>query len=586
MKYRGTPVSRGYAVAKAYIHKNAHIAATERALADPSEAEDAVLSYKRAKAQVKKQLEETIVDFQTRDDSSKADIFEAHLKILCDSAVVEDILKCIKEELWAADWAVQKVFYKYASMMERSRNKLFRERAADFRDVSQRLLLALAGAAPCSLSSLKEPCIVVTHELLPSDTANIDRINVLGIITEIGGDTSHSAILARSLDIPAVLGVKDICSKVNNAQDIILDAMEGYVYTSPDPVQVAVFSVRADEHQADLEQMRQYCTIVPVTTDGVRVQVLQNLGSALASDMSGSNYVDGVGLFRTEYLYMSSNHMPTEEEQFEAYRRVLSIYKDRPVTLRTLDIGGDKTLPYLSMEKELNPFLGERAVRLCFNNPEMFMTQLRAALRASVFGNLWLMFPMIGTIDDILRAKAMLEQAKLELSHLGLAYSDNVKVGVMIEIPSVAIIADIVAEEVDFASIGSNDLIQYTLAVDRMNQKVSEFYQNFNPAVLRLIGNTAQQFNNRGKPICVCGELAGNPDSALLLMGLGIRNLSMNISSIAEVKRMISTVSMKTAEATAKAACNMRLAKDIKELTRSVLSDSKYELNNRGQNHV
>lgn len=572
MEYKGNPVSQGYAVGRVYLYSAAEPEVSEGTIA-ASEIDLALSAWEDARERARLELEEIRGRLERAGDDKSA-IFAAHLTLLGDVAIDEEIRSHIREEQQTLDWAIHRTFDKFIRRMQRSKNPMFRERAADFRDVGKRLLLAARGLSPQTLQSLPGPCIVVTHELMPSDTANLDRRNVLGIVTEIGGDTSHSAIIARSLEIPAVLGVSGAAEALRDGSTVILDAVKGLVIDTEDETQLDAYRTRAADYRRFLQELRVYKDMEPVTRDGHRVQVLQNLGSVSQTDLGAAGFVDGVGLLRTEFLYMSSDHLPTEQEQFEAYRSVLSVFKEKPVTLRTMDIGGDKTLPYLPMEKELNPFLGERAVRLCFKHPEMFHTQLRAALRASVYGNLWIMFPMIGTMEDIRRAKAALNCAREELRAEGVPVSDNVKVGVMIEIPSAGLLADLVAEEVDFASIGSNDLIQYTLAVDRMNQNVAGYYQNFSPAVLRLLRGIAREFNQRGKPVSVCGELAGKPESALLLMGLGITKLSMNVSSVAAVKKMIRSVRLDEAQKLAEEVCRMSYAADVEDAVRRFLTAS------------
>ncbi len=570
MEYKGNPVSQGYAVGPVYLYSSVVPEVTEGRI-EAAQVENTLAAWAAAKAYACRDLE-AICARLTATQDNKAAIFHAHLSLLGDLAIDEEIRMQIQDGLSTLDWAIQKTFDKFIRRMQRSKNRLFQERATDFRDVRQRLLLAARGLSPQSLRSLPCPCIIVTHELMPTDTANMDRENVLGIVTEIGGDTSHSAIIARSLGIPAVLGVPGITDALAPDALIALDAVKGLVLDTQDEALLASYRVKADDYRRYLSELLVYKSKEPVTRDGSYVQVLQNLASVGAADLSDAACVDGVGLLRTEFLYMGSDHLPTEQEQFEAYRTVLSTFKEKPVTLRTLDIGGDKTLSYLPMERELNPFLGERAVRLCFRHPDMFRTQLRAALRASVYGNLWIMFPMIGTMEDIRRAKAALEEAKAELRAEGVPFSDEVKVGVMIEIPSAGLLADLVAEDVDFASIGSNDLIQYTLAVDRMNQNVAPYYQDFSPAVFRLLRYIAQEFNRRGKAISVCGELGGKPEAALLLMGLGITKLSMNASSVAAVKKMIRSVSLEDARELAQQACSASYAEEIEHLVKSFLS--------------
>lgn len=544
--YAGKPVSKGYAIGKVLLFSGEQVEVAP----DKVRGEDVkkqVERYLNAKSNVISEVGEILNRLRKQGDD-KAQIIEAHLSLLDDIAVEEEIQDKIQTEGYNALWAVQEVYGTYIKMMERAKNEIFRERAADFKDVRDRLLCSMAGRRRKRLDMLTEPCIIVCHELMPSDTAGMDRDMVKGIITEVGGDTSHSAIMARSYEIPAVLGVAGVTEILKDGQEVIVDAVEGKVYLNADEESLDLYEKKMKDFQQQAEEVKQYLYADPVTPDGTRVQVMLNIGSLENIEDIRFQSADGVGLFRTEFLYMENDHMPTEDEQVDTYKRVLRAFNEKPVVLRTLDIGGDKTLSYFSLPKEDNPFLGERALRLCFSHPEIFRTQLRAALRASVCGNLWIMFPMVSSIEDIRRAKAALHSAMRELDAEGTPYSKNIKIGVMIEIPSLALIADKVAKEVDFASIGSNDLIQYTMAADRMNQNITDYYQNANPAVLRLIRYAVKCFLAEGKSISLCGELSGSPMTALLLLGMGMRKLSMNFSAVAGIKKWIRALDLHRAE--------------------------------------
>ena len=433
------------------------------------------------------------------------------------------------------------------------------------RDVCARLLRCWEGLAERDLSALPGPVIVAAHDLVPSDTATLDREHVLGIITEVGGSTSHSAIIARSYEIPAVLGAEGIMIGLRDRQEVVLDAVDGVILTDIDDEARAFYEKKREETLRCQAHTKQYIGREPVTPDGVRIAVELNIASAEPQELEGARYTDGVGLFRSEFLYMGRSTLPTEEEQFQAYRKVLMTYGKRPVILRTLDIGGDKPLDCLDIPKGDNPFLGNRALRLCFQHPEVFRTQLRAALRASVYGQLWLMFPMVASMDDIRRAKGCLEQARDELTAEGIPFSPEMKVGIMVEIPSIAIIADQAAKEVDFASIGTNDLTQYLTAVDRGDPAVRSYYQTYHPAMFRLIGYVVKAFSACGKPVGVCGEMGGDPLTAAVLMGLGMRQLSMGAASVAAVKQIILSTSCETARTLAEAVCGMDTAEAVRQ---------------------
>ena len=376
----------------------------------------------------------------------------------------------------------------------------------------------------------------------------MDVSHVLGIAAAVGGYTSHSAIISRSYGIPAILGIPDLLHNVRDGDVVILDACEGKLLTGLDNRQLDLYTKKREQFAAEASDLLQYLKNDARTKNGVRIDIGLNIGSSREDELAGADYSDYVGLFRTEFLYMNSSSCPDEECQFRAYRKVLEAYGDRPVTLRTLDIGGDKTLPYMELPREDNPFLGCRALRLSFEREEVFRTQLRAALRASVYGNLWIMLPMVASLDDVRRAKKLIDSVKKELSAQALPYSDTVKVGVMIEIPSAALIADLLAKEVDFASIGTNDLCQYLTATDRLNPTVSEYYQSCHPAMFRLAAYVIDAFNKARKPISVCGEMGGDCLFAPVLVGLGLRKLSMSGSAVAGIKKVLSrltTIEMK-----------------------------------------
>lgn len=574
MEYKGNPVSQGFAVGRTYLYNQVSLSLTEKRI-KKEETAQAILRYETAKASAKAEIELILSGLDEKEDD-KAKIISTQINLIYDKAIDEEVREHITEDLWDADWAILKTYSKYIKIMERSKDPIFRERSADLKDVLKRLLMCNMGIKKNSLNNLPEPCIVICHDLLPSDCINIDQKNILAIVTEVGGETSHSAIIARSYQIPAVLGVSGIFDRLRDGQMIIVDAVRGIVFENPDENLINEYERKTTEYKKTLAEQNEFKKLDPKTADGEKIEIMLNISSMVPTMLEDAKYVDGVGLMRTEFLYMESDHMPTEEEQYAAYKSVLTAFRDRPVTLRTLDIGGDKTLSYFEMAKEANPFLGERAVRLCFNNPGIFKTQLRAALRASVFGNLWLIFPMISSIDEIRLARNILENTKAELLAEGLPYSENVKIGIMIEIPSAAVISDMIVKEVDFASIGTNDLVQYTLAVDRMNPRILKYYQVYNPAVLRLIKIAAEEFNKAGKPLSVCGEMAGDPLASIVLIGLGIKKLSMNLSSVAAVKKMITGVSLVKAREIASAVCRMPTASDIESFIRKELYNNQH----------
>jgi phosphotransferase system enzyme I (PtsI) len=560
MKLLGTAVSPGIVLGKIFYYKPFH-PQVNKTYFSPGELDIQMERYRSTKEIVLRELTE-IYDAMAKKDLKQTEIFACHIDILNDAEMEEAIYDLIAGEFLAAEAALDRVFSANAALLAAAPDPLIRERAADIHDVKNRFLRVWMGVEERNLSHLPGPAIIAAHDLLPSDTATIDQINVLGILTENGSLTSHSAILARSFDIPAILGIKHLMGEVRHGMRVILDAGRGEVFLAPDQMLWDEYQILMRRYLSGLEETKKYLFSLPLTKDGVKIEIGMNIGGV--TELVDTACADFAGLFRTEFLYMNSDHMPTEDEQFEAYKKVLLSFDGKPVTLRTLDIGGDKTLPYMELPREDNPFLGCRALRLCLENQALFRQQLRAALRASVYGKLWIMFPMVGALDEIREAKAILDQVKQELHHEGIPFDRDVKVGIMIEVPSIALIAGKAAREVDFASIGSNDLVQYLMASDRMNPQVSRYYQSFHPAVFRLIGQIVRAFNSQGKPVSICGEMGGDPLAVPVLVGLGMRKFSMNRSAIAKVKRMLAGLELSKIEELAAAVQDMETEADVK----------------------
>jgi phosphotransferase system enzyme I (PtsI) len=569
MKLTGTAVSGGIAIAPAFVYRPFTPEAKE-AYIEASAADAAFAAFEQNRAAVEAELLAICESFSAC-DSDKADILRAHIEILNDIAITEEVERRIRSEHMEYQYAIETTFTLFGDMMASLDDPILKERAADVQDVKFRLLCACLGVTRATLKDVREPSIICAHDLLPSDTATLNRAMVAGIVTETGGVTSHSAIIARSYGIPAVLGVERAMELISGGDTLILDASAGEVILRPTPDEIRVFTAQKAAFDANLETIRSFTDAVPVTTDGERIYVCQNIGSASREELKSAPFVDGVGLFRTEFLYMQGTQLPDEETQFQAYRTVAETFGSRQVIVRTLDIGGDKTLDCMPLPKEDNPFLGIRALRLCFARPELFRTQIRAILRASVYGSLAMMFPMVGTIDDIRRAKAVVEDVKNELRAGGIQFNEQIPIGIMIEIPAIAILADAAAEEVDFASIGTNDLCQYMLAVDRLNPEAAPYYQFYNPAVFRVIRQTAEAFTRAGKMLSVCGEMAGDPRIAAVLVGMGIHKLSMSFSSVPAVKRVITGISKGEAESLAREILSMRTASEIEAHLRTAL---------------
>ncbi len=570
-QYKGNPVSKGIAVGPVYRYEPFDPKITESEIAKEA-VDDYLERYRAAKSAARAELD-AIIEKLSQNDPDKAKIFAAHIEILDDEAIDEEITELVSEDLCCPDWAIFKTYGKFVKLISKTKDPLIAERVADLFDVRNRLLRNWVGRIERNLASLEKPVIVAAHDLFPSDTATLDRSKVLAIVTEVGGATSHSAIIARSYEIPALLGVSGLMGFIQNDADVVVDAVNGNLFCEPDSAMCAEYGEKRAAYLKKAADVKKYIDSEPVTADGARIELGLNIGSADATELEGEKYVDLVGLFRTEFLYMGRDVLPTEDEQYDIYKKVLQRFGERPVTLRTLDIGGDKTLQCMNLPKEDNPFLGKRALRLCFDEIDIFRTQLRAALRASVHGNLWIMLPMVGSMDDIHRAKQIIDDVKKELDADNIPYAPNVKLGIMIEIPSIAIIADIAAQEVDFASIGTNDLCQYSTAVDRLNPAVSSYYQSYHPAMFRLIGYVVEQFNKAGKPICVCGELGGDVLAAPVLIGLGMRKLSMGLASVAQIKRVIRGLSTQKARELADTARSLHTAAQVEEYLKNSLSE-------------
>ncbi len=545
---KGNPVSRGIALGKVYIYK-AFKADVHESYFEAGREDEFFKKYQDAVKVAENELN-SIVASMEEESPEKAKIFTAHIEILMDEEVEEGVQEMIYDNRTMPDYAVDEIYTAFANLLEKAKDPLIAGRAADLRDVRNRVLRILKGEKESNLSNLRENVIVVAHDLLPSDTATMDRNRVMGIITEVGGATSHTAILARGYKIPALLGVADATEIMSNGDNVIMDALAGKVLLEPEKKTIKEYQDKLVEYIKEESETSEYLDKIPLIASGERYSIGLNIGGTDPDE--SFKYADFVGLFRTEFLYMGSEHMPTEQEQFNAYRRVLSNAMGNPVTLRTLDIGGDKTLRYMVLPKEDNPFLGNRALRLCLDHIDMFKTQLRAALRASAFGPLQIMFPMVGTIDDIRAAKAVVEEVKQELREKGIAFDEKINIGIMIEIPSIGLIADLAAKEVDFASVGTNDLTQYLHAVDRMNPAITEYFQSMSPSMFRILGRIFAEFNKASKPISVCGELAGDHLGALVMFGLGLRKFSMNAANIGRVKRTLSLFTLEETENIAK----------------------------------
>ena len=551
---QGIAASDGIAIAKVYTLTEPDLTVTKVTVEDSEKEVSRLDDALAASIKDVELIKETALKNLGEEE---AQVFDAHLMVLSDPELIGQVKDNITSNKVNAESALKEVTDMFISIFAGMEdNPYMQERAADIRDVSKRILAHLLGVKIPSPATIKDEVIIVAADLTPSDTAQLNRQYVKAFVTDIGGRTSHSAIMARSLEIPAIVGTKEVTSIAKDGDIIIVDGLSGDVFLNPSEEVVAEYRAKAEAfalQQAEWEKLKDSKTY---TKDGHQVELAANIGTP--KDLEGvvNNGAEGVGLYRTEFLYMDSHEMPTEEDQFEAYKAVLEGMNGKPVVVRTMDIGGDKELPYLPLPHEMNPFLGYRAIRISLNEPEMFRTQLRALLRASVYGKLRIMFPMIATLNDFRGAKALLEEEKAKLIAEGVAVSDDIQVGIMIEIPAAAVLAHQFAKEVDFFSIGTNDLIQYTMAADRMNERVSYLYQPYNPSILTLIKHVIDSAHKEGKWAGMCGEMAGDQTAVPLLVGLGLDEFSMSASSVLKTRSLIAKLTLSDMQALADKAIN------------------------------
>lgn len=561
--YRGIAVSAGVCRGKILVLDKPRHVIPQRTLTEaeiPAEIE----RLERALVQTRHQVNEVQRQIMESVGADQASIFDAHLLALEDPALIEESLKVIRTQKINAEQAFQTVASRYASALAKVEDEYLRERAGDMRDVTSRVLNQLLGQNDeADVRHLTEPCIIIAHDLTPSKTARLDRSKVLGFATDIGGKTSHTAILARSLRIPAVVGLKSASERLKTGDFVLLDGFNGVIIVNPTDQTLFEYGQLERKQITLAERLREALHQPAVTLDNHRVFLSANIEQAEDAASVAVCGAEGVGLFRTEYLFINRESPPGEEEQFQAYREVAARLKPSPVVIRTLDLGGDKLLSSLAVPTELNPFLGWRAIRFCLQQTDIFRAQLRAILRASTEGNLKIMYPMVSGLDELLQANALLAKCKEELRAENVAYDDKLEIGVMIETPSAAMIADALAKRVQFFSLGTNDLIQYTLAVDRMNEKIAHLYEPTHPAIVRLIKTTVDAAHARNVWVSVCGEMAGDPVYVPLLIGLGVDELSAAPPLLAEIKYLIRRLKLSEARELAGFALSCESAGDI-----------------------
>lgn len=568
MEYTGISAASGYALGPAFLFQKQIIQITKSEV-HKERLDSEIKRFEEALGQAAEELEKIKEKTKQTMGPEEAEIFSAHILVLEDPEYSGAIKEMIRLEELNAEWAVQEITNRFLNIFASMDNEYIRERAADLRDISNMVIRNLMGINSLSLSEISENVVLFAHDLTPSDTAQLDREKIAGIVTNIGGRTSHSAIMARSMEIPAVVGMQDIVEKINSGEFVIIDGSEGKVFVNPSEEWIQIYRDKKKNYEVRRQEFKMLVHEPSMTSDGVQVELVANIGNPQDALVAVTNGAEGIGLYRTEFLYMGRQELPSEEEQFEAYKAVTEMFgKEHPVVIRSLDIGGDKALPYLDMPKEMNPFLGYRAIRLCLDRTDIFRTQLRAILRASAYGNIKLMYPMIASLEELRGANKILEAAKQELFSQGSPFNKDMEVGIMVEIPAVAVMADRFADEVDFFSIGTNDLIQYTMAADRTNETVAYLSQPFNLAVLRLIKGVIDAAHKAGKRVAMCGEMAGDLTALPILLGLGLNEFSMSASSVLPARALVRQLPKEKAQAIAKAVLEMDNPKEIERFVK------------------
>lgn len=560
---KGTSASSGIGIGKAVIVEEAELVIKRENVSD---VEAELGRFKGALEQSVKDTEELAADLATRVGEKEAEILQGHIMLLSDPMLTGEIENSIKNDGVNSEFAIETVCNMYADMFASMGDELMQQRATDMRDIKTRMQKILMGVRSVDIASLPAGSVIVAKDLTPSMTAGINPANVTGIVTELGGRTSHSAILARALEIPAVVAVENLMEQVKDGDDLVLDGSTGEVMVNPDAAVRAEYETKRDVFLKEKKELEQYIGKPSVTKDGVQVEIVANIGKPEDAEKVLQYDGEGVGLFRTEFLFMDRTSMPTEEEQFEAYKKVAIAMNGKPVIIRTLDIGGDKEIPYMGLEKDENPFLGYRAIRFCLDRKEdIYKPQLRALLRASAFGNIRIMVPLVTCIEEYREARGMVEELKTELDEAGIAYKKDIQVGIMVETAAASLIADIFAREVDFFSIGTNDLTQYTMSVDRGNKKVSYLYSTFNPAVLRSIRHIIACGREAGIMVGMCGEAASDPMMIPLLLAFGLNEFSMSASAILRARKMVTEYSVQELQAVADKAMSFATTAEVEQ---------------------
>ena len=569
MRIQGISGSRGVAVGNVYRYIQEEIVIPDYTVAE-DKVEEEIGKFAAAMAATLKQLDTIRQKALEEMGPEEAAIFEAHMQIAQDPSLSDGIKSLVESSHTNVVAATAQTIETFANIFLGMEDAYMHERGADIKDIGDRLMRNMLGMNPRGLSHISGEVILVAQDLAPSDTASLDKNVVKGIVTAAGGPTSHAAIMARTLEIPAVMGVGDIESFVDGDKAVVLGT-DGIVEINPSDADWAEYTNQAGAFQEELKRLRQSANLEATTTDGHYVELFGNIGKAKDAKNALTMGAQGIGLYRTEFLYMENDELPAEDVQFEEYKKVAQDMKGKPVIIRTMDIGGDKELKCLDLPSEMNPFLGYRAIRISLNRPDIFKVQLRALLRASAFGDIHIMYPMIASVEEVKQANAMLDECKEELTAEGKEFNKDIKVGIMIEVPAAAVISPILAKYVDFFSIGTNDLCQYTLAVDRMNESIGSLYQPLHPGVLRLIKHVIDASHEQDKFTGMCGELASDPVATMILLGLGLDEFSMTASSIPLIKNILRSVSKAECEEVANKALTMDTAEEITRYAKSVL---------------
>lgn len=573
LELKGIPASPGVSIGRAFLLDSEEVAVPKQSI-PPSSIPQEIARFEEALTQTRKEIEQIQAKISKELGMEHAEIFNAHLMFLEDRALIDEVITRLKNESLCVEYVFSEVLSKYIQAFSRVEDEYMRERASDVEDIGRRILRHLTGLKRRSLAELTQPVILVAYDLSPSDTATMHRQHVIGFVTDIGGRTSHTAIMAKSLEIPAVVGLQSATERIRPDDWVIVDGTNGAVIVNPDPVMLKHYEELKQKLETLDQALLKVKDLPAETPDGHRVRLSANIELPEEIPSVIAHGAEGIGLYRTEFFYLNRGDLPGEEEQFEAYKHVARAIAPHSVIIRTIDLGGDKFMSELRVPREMNPFLGWRAIRFCLARPDIFKVQLRAILRASVFGKIKLMYPMISGLEELQAANQILAEMKQELDAEGKSFDHELEVGAMIEVPSAALIIDLLAKEVSFFSIGTNDLIQYALAVDRVNEKIAYLYEPAHPAVLRLIRQVIQVAHENGLWVSMCGEMAGEPALALILLGLGLDSFSTSSVNLPRIKQVIRSVPTFRAKEVAKEAFRLTTGKEVEEYARARL----YEL--------